>query len=164
MRIRTGSWGVLLASIFAGTLASNGALGQPGKERREERREEAKERREERREEAKERREERREEAKERREERREEAKERRDDRQDRRRAARRAFLDKWGPIHKRAPVRAELATHARRMARLTYMKTLATEAGKTELVTKIDKNIANEQARHDKKMEQLKQAKEGEQ
>lgn len=51
------------------------------------------------------------------------------------------------------APMREELQRHARRLARLDRAKTVATEANDTETVTRVDKLIEKENARHDKWM-----------
>ena len=108
----------------------------------------------------KERSEERKDRREDRREDRQDARQERREDRRewrDRRRTARRAFLDKWGPIHKQPVVRAELELHARRLARLARMRVLATEAGKDKLVLQIDQIVAKENARHQHRLEVLK-------
>ena len=144
---KTTGLALMLAAIVGASTMATAVVAQPKgpKERSEER---------------KDRREERREDRQDRREDRQEARQERREDRRewrDRRRTARRAFLDKWGPIHKQPVVRAELAIHARRMARLGRMRTLATEAGKEKLVQQIDKIVAKENARHEKRMETLK-------
>jgi Flp pilus assembly protein TadB len=155
---KTTGLALMLAAIVGASTMATAVVAQPKgpKERSEER----KDRREERREDRQDRREDRQEDRQDRREDRQEARQERREDRRewrDRRRTARRAFLDKWGPIHKQPVVRAELAIHARRMARLGRMRTLATEAGKEKLVQQIDKIVAKENARHEKRMETLK-------
>jgi hypothetical protein len=152
----------MLAVIVGSSTMVAAVVAQP-KERREDRqdrREDRREDRQDRREDRQDRREDRREDRQDRREDRQEARQERRQDRRewrDRRRAARRAFIDKWGPIYKQPVVRAELAIHARRMARLARMRTLATEAGKDKLVQQIDNTVAKENARHDKRMAALK-------
>lgn len=62
----------------------------------------------------------------------------------------------KWKNAVDRADVREAMRVHARREARLHRMKTVATELGKTELVTRIDALITKEQTRFDKKMGEL--------
>jgi hypothetical protein len=162
---KTTGLGLALAMLVgASTMGTSVAAQAPGpKERREDRKEAREERREDRkeaREEGKDAREERREDRKEAREEGKDAREERRDDRKEwreHRRTARRAFLDKWGPIHKQPAVRTQLELHARRLARLTRMRALASEASKAELVKKLDALLAKENALHDKRMEQLK-------
>jgi hypothetical protein len=60
-----------------------------------------------------------------------------------------------------RAPIRAELKTHAWRMARLERMQTLAaaiTNAAKRQKTTeRLNKLIAKENARHERQLEQLR-------
>jgi hypothetical protein len=51
------------------------------------------------------------------------------------------------------APMREELQRHARRLARLDRAKSVAAEANDTETVTRVDKLIEKENARHDKWM-----------
>jgi len=137
-------------------------LNAAAKERREqakERRDEAKEHRDE----AKERREE----AKEKREALRDGGKaehegkhdgdEWREKRAERRHAHIEELRRRWGDSLAQPAVRAELKTHARRIARLNHMRRLAEEANKPKLVERIDKLIEKEQARHTKHMETLK-------
>ncbi len=82
------------------------------------------------------------------------------------RRQKRRAELRaKWGDALLRHPaVRAELKVHAWRLARLHRIRQLATgaDAGKPDVVARVDALIAKEQARHDKRMATL-QSKGGE-
>jgi hypothetical protein len=76
-------------------------------------------------------------------------------------RDARRAFLEKYGPIHKRPRVNAELTKHAKRMAQLRYMRVVAEEHDNDKAVERIDKLLGIEQGRHDKRMDVLKGEKE---
>ncbi|MBW2455600.1 MAG: hypothetical protein JRI68_13865 [Deltaproteobacteria bacterium] len=153
-----------MAGLFGISSLAPAVSAQPKgpKERQEKRKEKRKEKREER----KERREDRHENRKERRDDRKEARKDRREGRQDRRkarrmrrRAARKAFLAKWGHIHKRPAVKAELRLHAWRMARLDRLRSLAVEESKDDVVKRIDELKAKEQARHDKRMGNLKKA-----
>jgi hypothetical protein len=136
--------------LGASLLAAVPAGAQPGKEKREEKREERKEKREEKREERQEKREERREDRQEKREDRQERRQERRKDRRDKIKA-------KWGDLHKHPAVREELRRHARRMARLNRILALAEEAKKDDVVKRVKDLIAKEEARHDKRMTALK-------
>jgi hypothetical protein len=63
----------------------------------------------------------------------------------------------KWKDVLDRPAAREQMRIHARREARLHRMKALATELGKTKLVQTIDELIAKEQARFDKKMEEIR-------
>ncbi len=165
----------MLAIVVAGLMGTSALApavsAQPKgpKERREdrkERREDRQENRKERREDRQDNRKDRREDRKDRREDRQEARKDRRGARHDRgkarrvrRRAARKAFLAKWGRIHKRPAVNAELRLHAWRMARMGRLRTLATENSKDDAVKRIDELKAKEMARHQKRMEGLKKA-----
>lgn len=80
-----------------------------------------------------------------------------RKNRQERRREHIQKLKERWGDAMGRPAVRAELRTHARRMARLNHMRRLADSAGKTELVTRIDKVIERERNRHQAAMDRLK-------
>lgn len=62
----------------------------------------------------------------------------------------------KYGKQLGQPPVRQELRLHAKRMARLNRMKTLAQANEKTELVERIDKMIEKENERHESKMQAL--------
>jgi len=74
------------------------------------------------------------------------------------RRAAHLAKLKhKWGGLVTHPAVRAELKVHAWRMARLDRVRELAAAEDKTDVVARVDKLIAKEQARHDKHMGVLK-------
>jgi hypothetical protein len=70
------------------------------------------------------------------------------------RRAARLAKIkQKWGGLVTHPAVRAELKVHAWRMARLDRVRELAAAEDKTDVVARVDKLIAKEEARHDKHM-----------
>jgi hypothetical protein len=56
-----------------------------------------------------------------------------------------------------RREVRMELNTHAWRIARLRRMRTLVDEQKKPKVVERIDALIKKENARHDRRMEQLR-------
>lgn len=78
--------------------------------------------------------------------------------RRERRREHRAELRQKWGDALLRHPaVRAELRTHAWRLARLHRVRQLADAAGKKAVVERVDALIAKEQARHDKHMATLK-------
>jgi hypothetical protein len=77
--------------------------------------------------------------------------------RQDRRKDRVKEIRDKWGDAANKPNARAEIRTHARRMARLNHAKTLATSAGKAEIIARIDKLIERENTRHQAAMERLK-------
>ncbi|NKB69421.1 MAG: hypothetical protein GKR89_20310 [Candidatus Latescibacteria bacterium] len=67
-------------------------------------------------------------------------------------------LLDKWGKKHLKKPkVREELKLHARRMARLHRLKDIAEAEEAEKAQARIEKLIKKEQARHEKKMEKLK-------
>jgi hypothetical protein len=133
-----------------GLLASP-AAAQPGKERREERREERKERREEKKEDLKEKLEDKKDAVKENVEERREKRKDRRKDRREK-------LKERWGDLLEKGPVKAELARHGRRVARLNRMLVLAEEAKKDDAVKRIKELLEKENARHDGRMAKLKE------
>ena len=80
--------------------------------------------------------------------------------RSERRRQHREVLKERWGGELARPPAREELRHHERRMAQLERMALLAqTErsgAAKDQLATRIDKLIARENERHQRKMTQL--------
>lgn len=80
-----------------------------------------------------------------------------RETRKERRESLVKAAKDKWGDLVKKPRVREELRTHARRIARLNQMESVAKENGKDELVERIQKLRDKENARHDKRMEAFK-------
>jgi hypothetical protein len=134
------------------------------KEKREERREDRKEQRDENKEKREEQRDEnkeKRDENKEKREEQREERKDRRQEQRETRKARRqdrvKEIRDRWGDLLRHPHVQAELKVHAWRMARLNQIKTLGEAEGKTDLVTRTDKLIEREKARHQAAMEGFK-------
>lgn len=111
---------------------------------------------------------ERREDRKERREDRREKRRELRaewkqehekwvEKRKDRRADAVAKLKERWGTVLENAAAREEIRVHARRIARLERMKDLAQASGDTETVTAVDKLIADENARHDARMNAIK-------
>jgi predicted nuclease with TOPRIM domain len=88
---------------------------------------------------------------KERREERREKRKERRKERREK-------LKERWGDLLEKGPVKAELARHGRRVARLNRMLSLAEEAKKDDAVKRIKELMEKENARHDARMAKLKE------
>lgn len=161
-------WGALFTVALLGI--SVAATAQPRKELREDRKElrqDRKELREDRRElredlkqgaDPKEIKEDRKE-LREDRQELREDRKELREDRREIRKARRKEVRERWGETVKKPAAKAELKVHARRMARLTRARAVAQDAGKTELVARIDKLVEKEKARHQSAMEKLKGA-----
>ncbi len=78
--------------------------------------------------------------------------------RQTRRTERREALKEQWGDdVLKRPAAQAELKVHARRLARLYRMRTLAKEANKDAVVTQVDKLIEREKTRHNKRMDTIK-------
>lgn len=76
----------------------------------------------------------------------------------DERRKARRAELRaKYGDIMARPAVRSELRLHAQRMARLHRMERIATARGKEDAERRVQALVTRENARHDKRMGELK-------
>lgn len=161
------TWGALLVVALLGV--SLGATAQTRKEIREdrkERREDRKEVREDKRElredvkdgaSRKEIREDRKELAEDRKEIR-EDRREIREDRREARKAQQRELREKWGESIKKPAVKEELKVHGRRMARLTRARAVAEEAGKKELVARIDKLIEKEKARHQAAMDKVRE------
>jgi hypothetical protein len=81
-----------------------------------------------------------------------------RETRKDRREELRKAVKDKWGgDLVKKPKVRAELALHAQRMAKINHMEFLAKDNDKDQLLERIQKLRDKEKARHEKRMEALK-------
>lgn len=74
-----------------------------------------------------------------------------------RRRMARRAFVRRWGKLHTRPKVKAELAVHAWREARFERMRFLAEKSGNEELLKKIDELEDKEDERHENHLDKLK-------
>jgi len=72
--------------------------------------------------------------------------------------ARRKELREKWGNLTKMPEAQAELKVHARRIARLERARKVADEAGKKEVVARIDKLLEKERARHQKAMEKLKE------
>lgn len=62
----------------------------------------------------------------------------------------------KWGKALAHPSVVASLKVHARRMARLERIRELASEAGKDELLERVDKLIEKEDERHERHMKVL--------
>lgn len=134
------------------------AVAQPGKERREERREERKERREEKKEDLKEKKEDLKEKLEDKKDAVKENVEERREKRKERRKDRREKLKERWGDLLEKGPVKAELARHGRRVARLTRMLALAEEAKKDDAVKRIKELMDKENARHDGRMAKLKE------
>lgn len=167
MNRRTSVWGALFTVAFLGVSVAANAQA-PAKDLREVRKD-LREERKELREDRKELREDRKElrddvkagadpkEIKEDRKELREDRKELREDRREFRKARRKEIRERWGETLKKPEAKAELKVHARRMARLVRAKAVATEAGKTDLVARIDKLIEKEKARHQGAMDKVK-------
>ncbi|HVK64683.1 MAG TPA: hypothetical protein VM694_09420 [Polyangium sp.] len=88
----------------------------------------------------------------------REDKKELREDRKAKREARRKELREKWGDVVKQPDARAELTVHARRVARLAQARKVAETDGKKELVTRIDKLVEKENARHQRVMDRLKE------
>lgn len=167
------AWGALLAVALLGV--SVGAAAQPRKEIREDRKEKREDRKEIRedkkelredikdgasRKEIREDKKELAEDKKELREDRketREDRKEWREDRRERRNTHLKELKAKWGDALKKPAAKEELRTHARRMARLAHARKVAEEAGKKELVARIDKLLEKEKTRHQNAMDKLK-------
>lgn len=82
--------------------------------------------------------------------------------RDERRKAERAKMKEKWGGALVNPAVRAELAIHARREARLDAMEEVAKADDKDALVTRIQALRAKEEARHQKRMNQLAQRPDG--
>ena len=80
--------------------------------------------------------------------------------RNERRREHREALKQRWGADLARPPAREELRHHERRMAQLERMSLLAQSersgAAKGKLVARIDKLVARENERHQRKMTQV--------
>lgn len=86
--------------------------------------------------------------------------KELRADREQARKAQIRELREKWGDSIKKPAVKEELKVHSRRMARLTRARAVADEAGKKELVARIDKLVEKERTRHQTSMDKIREAK----
>jgi len=85
-------------------------------------------------------------------------AKEAREDLRKARKAARFAEMQKkYGSALGTPAVKDEMKTHAKRMARLHRIETLAKNEKKDAIVKRTDAAIEKEKARHDKRMDQLK-------
>ena len=74
-----------------------------------------------------------------------------------RQRAHREEVRAKLKEIATRADAREELRTHGRRLARLHHMRALAKELGKDALVKRVDGLIAKENARFEKRVDELR-------
>ena len=83
--------------------------------------------------------------------------KERKENWKERRNKARKAWLDKWGELHKMPAVKAELAKHARRVAYLQQVRLVCEAEEDTGCVERADGLLAKENARHDGRMNKLK-------
>ena len=80
-----------------------------------------------------------------------------RETRKARRQERREEIKKKWGPLSEHPGMRAELKVHAWRMARLNRVRAVAKAEEKTELVSRVDKLIDKEKARHQRRMDTLK-------
>jgi len=85
------------------------------------------------------------------------------DDRRATRDARRKAHRDelraKLKDLAGRADAKDELRTHARRLARLQHMRALAKELNKDAVIKRVDALIAKENARFDKRLDELRRA-----
>jgi hypothetical protein len=63
----------------------------------------------------------------------------------------------RWGDHADKPAAKAEAKVHARRIARLNHMRWLADQAGKSELVARVDKLIERERRRHVAAIEKIK-------
>lgn len=80
-----------------------------------------------------------------------------RETRKERRRVHREEIKKSLGDLQRKPLVKAELKLHAWRIARLNRLRAIADTDGKTETVARIDKLIAKENDRHQKRMDHLK-------
>lgn len=77
--------------------------------------------------------------------------------RKDRRQEAVAKVKERWANVLESAAAREELRIHANRTARLERMKDLADASGDEEAKAKVDKLIADENARHEARMTAIK-------
>ncbi|MFO0613752.1 MAG: hypothetical protein U0414_14260 [Polyangiaceae bacterium] len=77
--------------------------------------------------------------------------------RQERRKDAIAKVKERWGKLLENAAAREELRVHARRTARLERMKDLAEASGDDDAKAKVEKLIADENARHEARMTAIK-------
>lgn len=75
----------------------------------------------------------------------------------ERRQTLRMQIREKWAGVIARTSARAELRTHARRMARLHRIQVLARAHDKPKVAQRAEKVRAKENARHDKKMAEIR-------
>jgi len=80
-----------------------------------------------------------------------------RETRAERRKQRREAIKQKYGDLTQKPEIRSELKTHAWRIARLNQIKRLADDQDKSKVEDRTDKLIEKENARHDKRMDELK-------
>jgi hypothetical protein len=80
-----------------------------------------------------------------------------RESRAERRKAHQAELKAKYGDIVDKPAVRAELRLHGQRTARLHRLERIATAKGKDDDVKRVQALVAKENARHDKRMEELK-------
>lgn len=80
--------------------------------------------------------------------------KERKAKRNERRDQHRTLMKEMWGPIHELSPVRAELRSHAWRMARLQRLYELAAEKNDEKLLARVEKLMDHERERHQARMQ----------
>jgi hypothetical protein len=83
---------------------------------------------------------------------------ERRKTRDARRAKSRDQLKGRWKALLDSAQARAELRRHARRMARLEYIKELAESENKTKVVERADKLLTMETGRHERRMAEIDQ------
>jgi hypothetical protein len=80
-----------------------------------------------------------------------------RETRKERRRVHREEIKKALGDLQRKPLVKAELKMHAWRMARLNRIRAIAETEGKTDTVARVDKLIAKENQRDQKRMDLLK-------
>jgi hypothetical protein len=77
--------------------------------------------------------------------------------RTERRKAKLAELKAKYGDIVDKPAVRAELRLHAMRMAKLHRLERIATAQGKDDAAKRVQALVTKENARHDKRMDELK-------
>lgn len=158
--VSTGRTTLALLVAFSVGLVALPALGGAG-DRRDDRRERREERREDRRDDRKDRRDDRKDARDDRRDELRGDFKQKHQDwvekREDRREERRAELEKKWGDVLDRPLVKAELRTHARRVARVQRVAFLADANGRTDLAVRAKELLEKEAMRHQQRMERLR-------
>ena len=81
---------------------------------------------------------------------------------EERRKARREELKQQWGDLAKNPAARAELKTHAERMAKLERARRLADEEKKPELIERIDKLVQKERERHYRAMARIEEKMQG--